>query len=514
MSPDPAPPGVDHLTAWRARKSGEPEPMPGPVAPLDGREAYGQAILDGEVERVRTAVKGTRNDTLNVAAVKVARGIAGGHIDEDVGRAMLITAAVEVGLTRREAIATIRSGFRYGKRYPRDPDQDQTSRFRHRDETGAGSGPVDVTDRLPAAHVESATAPPERPRLDVSGYLRPASFLLDLPPNPPPVWGDGDVVLWAPGEALMLASLPGLGKTTLAGQLVRARLGLDTRVLDLPVIEGKRVLWLVMDRPQQIARSIRRQLSDTELAELGDRLMLGWGPPPADVARHPELLAELADSAQADTLVVDSLKDAALKLTDDEVGAAYNRARQTAITAGVEVLELHHLVKRNAEGKAPDSLADVYGSAWLTAGAGSVIVLVGQPGDPIVRAHHLKQPREPWGPLWLAHDHELGRTSVHNRVDVLDLLARTGVQTAESLARALYEAEKPSRAQQEKARRHLDRLVRAGLAVTEPGRRGGEATHYHPHTRPPTPWEAHERGAPTDDRGEPEPVEAQPTMEG
>lgn len=503
----------DPLGAWRARNSGAPEPAP-EGAPVEGREAYGQAILDGELARVRAAVKGERNNTLNVAAVKVARGVAGGHIDGDLARAALITAAVEVGLTRREAIATIRSGMRYGQRYPRDPGPDISG-----DESTGGPSVVDVTDRLTPPDAAPPAGPAEQrpPRLDVSGYLRPATFLLELPPNPPPVWGDGDVVLWAPGEALMLASLPGLGKTTIAGQLVRARLGLDQGVLDMPVLEGKRVLWLVMDRPQQIARSILRQLTRDELEGLGDRLVLGWGPPPADVGRRPELLAELADSAQADTLVVDSLKDAALKLTDDEVGAAYNRARQTAITAGVEVLELHHLVKRNADGKPPSSLADVYGSAWLTAGAGSVVVLIGEPGDPIVRAHHLKQPREPWGPMWLAHDHALGRTSVHNRVDVLELLTRTGIQTAGSLATALYESEKPTRAQTEKARRMLERLVSSGLAYTEPGRPGGEggtaSTRYHPHTRPPTPWEAHERGAPTSVE-ESQRIEAQSAMEG
>jgi hypothetical protein len=213
------------------------------------------------------------------------------------------------------------------------------------------------------------------------------------------------------------------------------------------------------------------------------------------VAKRPELFAELCHSAQADTLVVDSVKDAAIKLTDDEVGASYNRARQLAITAGVEVLELHHLVKRNAEGKAPGSLADVYGSAWLTAGAGSVLVLTGEPGDPVVRALHLKQPREPWGPVWITHDHEHGRSTVQNRVDLLELLAVTQVQTALSAAQRMYETEKPNRAQVERARRSLEQLVRRGLATTTPGRPGGEggsgATRYHPTlTDTRTPWES------------------------
>jgi hypothetical protein len=36
---------------------------------------------------------------------------------------------------------------------------------------------------------------------------------------------------------------------------------------------------------------------------------------------------------------------------------------------------------------------------WLTSGAGSVILLNGQPGDPIVSLHHLKQPAAAVGPL-------------------------------------------------------------------------------------------------------------------
>ena len=142
------------------------------------------------------------------------------------------------------------------------------------------------------------------------------------------------------------------------------------------------------------------------------------------------------------------------------------------------------MTKRNADGKAPDSLADVYGSAWLTAGVGSCLVLTGDAGDPIVKAHHLKQPAEPWGPAELIHDHGRGVTTVHHRVDLLELLAVTKVQTALTAAQQLFGIEKPSRAQQEKARRRLDVLVEARQAEKRPGRPGGEggssAATYHP----------------------------------
>ena len=42
--------------------------------------------------------------------------------------------------------------------------------------------------------------------------------------------------------------------------------------------------------------------------------------------------------AKADTVIIDSLKDAYIGLTDDEASAAYNRARQTALQAGVQVV--------------------------------------------------------------------------------------------------------------------------------------------------------------------------------
>ena len=481
------PEGVNYLAEWQAKRAGgEPLPNLRPPTASSGRPNYGAAILDGEVERVQGATKGERNDTLNVAAVKCGRAIAGGHLDEDAARAALMNAAAAIGLTRTEASKTIRSGFRHGMQYPRDADATPRP-----EPVAADDATVDITDRLPPAPpVAPVPVVVEQPRVSTEGYLRPGSWLLTLPPNPPAVWGEGESILWAQGEALMLAALPGLGKTTLAGQLVRARMGLDAKVLDLDVLPGRRVLYLMMDRPQQIARSLLRVFSREELEQYADgpdrRLELGVGPPPADVAKHPELLAELAASAKADTIVVDSLKDAAIGLTDDEVGAGYNRARQLAIASGVELLELHHLVKRGADGKPPSSLADVYGSAWLTAGAGSVLVLVGESGDPLVQAHHLKQPREPWGPVWLSHDHAVGRSTVHNRVDLLELLAVTSVQTAHSAAQRLYDTEKPSRAQVEKARRQLEALVRKGLAYSAPGRPGGEggssSTQYHPHT--------------------------------
>jgi len=41
---------------------------------------------------------------------------------------------------------------------------------------------------------------------------------------------------------------------------------------------------------------------------------------------------------------------------------------------------------------------------WLTSGAGSVILLNGQPGDPVVSLHPLKQPAAEVGPRGTRHE--------------------------------------------------------------------------------------------------------------
>src|SRR6185436_7011481 len=88
----------------------------------------------------------------------------------------------------------------------------------------------------------------------------------------------------------------------------------------------------------------------------------------------------------------------------------------------------HHLVKRGPNGSKPTALADVYGSVWITAGAGSVVLLWGEAGDPIVDLIHLKQPAEPVGPMRIVHDHDAGTSAVSDATDLVELAKATGVK--------------------------------------------------------------------------------------
>jgi AAA domain len=330
--------------------------------------------------------------------------------------------------------------------------------------------------RTEARRLFNAEQAADRPQVQaVDG----ASFLLNQPDTVPCIWGTGSDVLWAEGEPLMICGLPGVGKTTIGGQVLRARLGIgDGLVLGLPVTPDTRpILYLAMDRPQQIRRALGRIFGPADHDVLRERLIVRPGPPPEDLAVNTDLLAQLADDHGTGTVFLDSLKDAALGLSEDGPAAAYNRARQTAIAAGIELLEAHHMVKRGAAGGKPKTLADVYGSTWLTAGAGSVIVLNGDPGDAVVELRHLKQPAAEVGPWSVLHDPITGLSSIFHATDLVSLAAAYGDISAKDAAKALAETDKPTPNDVEKARRKLTALVKTGhLIVSREGNKSLKLT--------------------------------------
>jgi hypothetical protein len=325
--------------------------------------------------------------------------------------------------------------------------------------------------------------------LAVMAALLPGGVILDAPRIPVPIWGArDDDILWAEGQALIIAGPDGVSKTTLAGNLVRARLGLGGgKVLGLPVAPGKRnVLALLMDRPQQAMAAMGRLFTGSDRAVLNQRLRAWRGPPPVDLARNTGMLAYLCALADADTCVVDSLKDAALKLSDDEAGAGWNRARQLAIEAGTELIELHHPRKGQEGNRKPSKLDDLYGSRWITAGAGSVISLWGQAGDPVVEFSHLKPLVDPAGPWLMYADGDSGEVSLdHGGVDLIEqirLRGRNGITAQQAAVLLAAGAAKPTRAQVERARRKLEKKAAAGLLVRHGGSHGGS------HGTSPTTW--------------------------
>jgi replicative DNA helicase len=211
---------------------------------------------------------------------------------------------------------------------------------------------------------------------------------------------------------------------------------------------------------------------------LRERLLVWKGPLPfllSDKDGHRQL-RELVLRREVGTVFVDSLKDVAVKLSDDEVGGRVNLAFQAVISEGVELCAGHHQRKATADNRRPNTLADVYGSNWLTAGMGSVLLLWGEPGDPVVELRHLKQPAEEVGPFNVLHDHERGLSTLHEPPELAAMLYDRGAEgmTVNEAAEALF-GPSPSKAQIEKTRR---KLKAEPLALEIPSAALGEPARF------------------------------------
>jgi replicative DNA helicase len=295
-----------------------------------------------------------------------------------------------------------------------------------------------------------------------------AKFALDAPTRVDAVWGDSSRVLWAKGEPLMIVKPDGVGGTTIAHQLILARAGIKVpTLLGLPVASDldRRVLYLALDRPRQAARSMRRMVTEDDRRALEAGLTVWPGALPFDLVSTPGRLLAFAQEHDAGTVVIDSLKDVADKLSDEAVASAINKAMQICVDAGVEVLTLHHQRKAQGNNKKPRTLADVYGNRWLFAGCGSVVMLWGEAGDPVVELTHLKQPADEVGPLTLLHDNHAGTTTLLHGADAVELLrASDEPLTAKQVATALFGKREPQENEVAKAKRRLGRPVEEGKA--------------------------------------------------
>ncbi|MCW2898516.1 MAG: Replicative helicase [Streptosporangiaceae bacterium] len=343
------------------------------------------------------------------------------------------------------------------------------------------AGPDEI-DRLITEYQQRraniTTSDPITSRLVAGG-----AFILDRPEQIPAVWGEDDQVLWAEGEGLIIAGPAGVGKTTVGQQVLLAAIGIRSHALGFAVRPAKRVLYLASDRPQQAARSMARMVNHEHRDILDAQLVFWPGPPPSDFIKDPSILVRLCQKAGADMVCLDSLKDMAGELASEEGGQAINSAIQRTLVEDIEVIALHHHRKQGGGkdgGREPTSLDELYGSTWITAGAGSVVSLWGAAGDPIVSMKHLKQPAGECGPWRLKHDHPNGYTEVWHEVDVLDVLVHArGMLTAQQLAAQIYSPDKgkPTPSEVEKARRKLDQLAERGLArkVSGGGGRGKES---------------------------------------
>jgi hypothetical protein len=71
--------------------------------------SYAAAALTGEADKVRTAHKGSRNNTLNASTYTLGRPDLG--LDAETITSIMLAAGLDAGLDEREAKRTIRSAL-------------------------------------------------------------------------------------------------------------------------------------------------------------------------------------------------------------------------------------------------------------------------------------------------------------------------------------------------------------------------------------------------------------------
>lgn len=332
---------------------------------------------------------------------------------------------------------------------------------------------------------ESATGEEASAESTTPLFIDGVTFLDSVGEEDPPLWGDGDSSLWERGESLMLFGPPGVGKSTLAHLVVFGRLGITSEALGYP-IEGdeRKVLYLAMDRPKQIARAMRRLVIPEAREVLRERLMVHYGPLPVNILKATEWLLRRAQEVGAGTIVVDSVKDVLPKPSDEETANLYHRARGLCLAEGIEWAELHHNRKTSGGYTAPKSLDDVYGNRFLTAGAGSVISLFGESGDTVVEMSQVKTPSGEFYPKQVEIDKKAGTMAFFEEVTIEGVLTAAGLAgvLAREAAARLYAVKKPNRSQIQNTRNKLNRMVTRGDVERTPAKSGqpgeDDAIHY------------------------------------
>lgn len=115
---------------WLLSELRPPPPSPRPRAEIrdlpHDASAWAQSALRKEYQLLLEAPEGTRNHTLNRAAFRLGQIVGHGELAEPDVERLLLDGAVSIGLTEREANATLRSGLEAGERLPRGPSAGRT----------------------------------------------------------------------------------------------------------------------------------------------------------------------------------------------------------------------------------------------------------------------------------------------------------------------------------------------------------------------------------------------------
>lgn len=327
----------------------KPEPRPAPAFPAlppTGGSSYAATALARELDNVRNAYEGSRNDTLNTAVFNIAQLVASGHLERETVEAEFRQAAHDAGLPAGEALATIRSGLRGGTQHPRQVDatpEVSATVIETTIDAILGGAPT----QPPTLTVLHGDAEDEAPDLSASSwYARPvldrAAQQATAPEPALLVRIDGTALLY-PGKINGLVGESESGKTWVALHCVEQLLKQGRRVTVLD-FEDAASTWVARLRLLGVTDE---QLQNLRYADPDESLgIVGQAALGQMLAEHDPELVVLDGANAAMTLL-------GLDLNDNGDATKFNRLILKPLTQlGAAVLTVDHVPKNaDARGK-------------------------------------------------------------------------------------------------------------------------------------------------------------------
>jgi hypothetical protein len=306
---------------WLLELVREPEPVVRPlVVPKVAGDItpYGRAALEGELEKLRSAGEGTRNETLFLAAAALSELVAGGELPEGLVRDELTSLALGVGLKAGETTGTIDSGFNHGTRQPREAPPKRAKVTAQLGTRQPEEAPDDPDTVLEVARAAVNPSPNGWKRLS-------AAELLAMQFDP---------IRWAvpgmlPEGLTVFGGRPKARKSWLMLQMAIARatggVFLGERLEAMPV-----VYFALEDGPRRLADRLRALECPGDV----DGLVFQCGMPPIGKG-GVEYVSELVEAAGAGLVVIDTISRA----LDTGVGRGVDQDKNADMTAILNPLQ-------------------------------------------------------------------------------------------------------------------------------------------------------------------------------
>lgn len=333
-----------------------PPPSSGNLALVNGDDPRAQRWVEAKVaaqlDEVRGAAEGTRNDTLNRVAYSLGRRVPA-YLDEQHITAQLILAAHECGLDPVEARQTVRSGLTKGMSDPLPVTLSDSPTGGLADLV---AGPVTVaTPRASTADADQSTFDSEAEDAALRLLMRERVQPLDWHE----LWADDSEEEWIvepilPARRLVaLYSAPKVGKSLLMLELAAA------------VARGVPVLGMTPDRARRV---LYIDFENDPKADIRERLQaMGVGPGDLDGLRYfsfptlanldsdrggKELMALVAEHA-CEVVVVDTVsRSIAGEENENDTWLAFYRHTGLRLKqAGVALIRLDHSGKDETKGQ-------------------------------------------------------------------------------------------------------------------------------------------------------------------